>query len=135
MQLLPPPTKCKPMSHTSGIVSCNSTHTTLAWILDTGATSHMIYSPSLFTHNVVTDYHTVKLPNRTTATATHVDDIRLSEHLTLQNVLCVLAFSFNLISARSLTSHSNYCCLIFIFGFVLCSGSFFLDNDWSGEGA
>lgn len=37
------------VSPMSSIVLCNSTHTTSAWILDTRAIDHMIYSPSIFT--------------------------------------------------------------------------------------
>ncbi|KAJ0047128.1 hypothetical protein Pint_06129 [Pistacia integerrima] len=56
--------------------------------------------------------HTIKLPNGTTTLAMHVGDIHLSDHIVLKHVLCVPAFSFNLLSAKSLTTHSN-CYLIF----------------------
>ncbi|KAG2699759.1 hypothetical protein I3760_07G204900 [Carya illinoinensis] len=64
------------------------------WILDTGATDHMVCSPNFFTHNMTRVSHSIKLPNGTTTIATH------------------LAFSFNLVSAKSLTTNSN-CCLLF----------------------
>lgn len=71
------------------------------WIIDIGATDHMVCSISLFTSITALVSHQVKLPNGHFAEVTHIGTIQLSEHLILTNVLCVPSFSFNLISASN----------------------------------
>jgi hypothetical protein len=86
------------------------------WIIDTGATDHMIRSVTLFASITAVISHKVKLPNGHFAPVTHIGTVQLSEHLILTNVLCVPSFSFNLISASQLL-RDIHCCLIFIAGF------------------
>lgn len=98
-----------------------STHVKLqsfrhTWIIDTGATDHMVCSISLFTSITALVSHRVKLPNGDFAEVTHIGTIQISEHLTLTNVLCVPSFSFNLISTSTLIKNIN-CCVIFLTGF------------------
>jgi hypothetical protein len=83
------------------------------WIIDTEATDHMISSVTLFTSITAIVSQKVKLPNGHFAQVTHIGTVRLSEHLTFTNVLCVPSFSFNLISASQLL-RTIHCCLIFI---------------------
>jgi len=73
------------------------------WIIDTGATDHMVCSLSFFTTITATISKFVKLPNGQLVSVTHVGTVRISSSLILTDVLCVHSFSFNLISASKLT--------------------------------
>jgi hypothetical protein len=83
------------------------------WIIDTGATDHMINSISLFTSIITTISSKVKLPNGKFALVTHIGTIKISAHLTLTNVLCVPSFSFNLLSVSKLVKTFNFCFIFF----------------------
>jgi hypothetical protein len=83
------------------------------WIIDTGATDHMVNSISLFTTITAIVSTSVKLPNGDLVAVTHIGTIKISKHLILTDVLCVPSFSFNLISASKLIKHLT-CCIIFI---------------------
>jgi len=107
-------------SRVSGMATCFSTsiHSSSPtyislWIIDTGATDHMICCTSLFTYITTTISCQVKLPNGQDVPVTHIGVIRLSKHLVLNHVLCVPSFNFNLLSAKKLTQHHS-CCLIFL---------------------
>ena len=82
------------------------------WVIDTGATDHMVHSITCFTTIIATLNTFVNLSNGEVASVTHIGVVKISEHLTLHNVLCVLSFSFNLISVSQLAK-SSVCCLIF----------------------
>ncbi|XP_050258405.1 uncharacterized protein LOC126703484 [Quercus robur] len=82
------------------------------WVIDTGATDHMVHSIAYFTTITTTLNTFVNLPNGEVASVTHVGIVKISEHLILHNVLCVPSFSFNLISVSQLVK-STACCLIF----------------------
>ena len=98
------------------IVDKESFHST-DWVIDTGATDHMVHSVTCFT-SITTVLNThVNLPNGEIALVTHIGTVRISDKFTLYNVLCVPSFSFNLISVSQLAK-SISCCLIF-FG-TLC---------------
>jgi len=106
-----------PLDKKYSVFSCNSQvqiqsfrHT---WIIDIGATDHMVSSVSLFTSITTLVSHQVKLPNGHFAEVTHIGTIQLSEHLILTNVLYVPSFSFNLIYASKLIRNINFC-LIFL---------------------
>jgi hypothetical protein len=92
----------------------NPCHKLNFWIIDTGATDHMISTVSLFTSIIAIISSHVKLPNGNYATITHIGTIQLSEHLILHDVLHVPSFSFNMISASKLIKSlkSLNCCLI-----------------------
>jgi len=83
------------------------------WIIDTGATDHMINSISLFTSITATISTKVKLPNGQFALVTHIGTVKISAHLTLTNVLCVPSFSFNLLSVSKLVQTFNFCFIFF----------------------
>jgi hypothetical protein len=72
------------------------------WIIDTGATDHMVCSISLFTTITAIVLTSVKLPNGDLVSVTHIGTIQISDHLVLTNVLCVPSFSFNPIFAAKL---------------------------------
>lgn len=73
------------------------------WVIDIGATDHIVYSVSLLTSITAISHSMVQLPNGESAIVTHVGTIQLSSHITLTNVLCVRSFSFNLLFVSSMT--------------------------------
>jgi hypothetical protein len=83
------------------------------WIIDTGATDHMVCSISFLTTITSTISKQVRLPNGNYAKVTHIGTVRISATLVLTDVLCVPSFSFNLISASKLIK-VLHCCLIFL---------------------
>ena len=82
------------------------------WIIDTGATDHMVHFISCFTSITATLNTFVNLPNGETTLVTHVGTVKVSKTLILTNVLCVPSFSFNLLSVSQLAK-TTLCCLIF----------------------
>ena len=68
------------------------------WVIDTGATDHMIHSIKLFTKITSTIHTSVELPNGESVLVTHIGTVKISESLTLVDVLCVSSFflQFNL---------------------------------------
>ena len=85
------------------------------WVIDTGATDHIVRSVHLFA-KFTTVSCVVALPNGETATVTHIGSITLSSTLILHNVLCVHSFSFNLLSVSKHTKSCS-CCLVFLSNF------------------
>ena len=83
------------------------------WVIDTGATNHMVHLVSFFTTITFTLNTHVNLPNGEIALVTHVGTVKIIETLVLYDVLCVPTFSFNLISMSKLAK-SVLCCLIFL---------------------
>ena len=73
------------------------------WILDTGATNHLVHSITQFTEITSIVQTCVFLPNGKQALVTHVDTMQVSSTLTLTGVLCVPSFCFILILASKLT--------------------------------
>ena len=93
-----------------GMATCFSVYTRPSshthnspWIIDIGATDHMICCTSLFTSITAIVSYQVKLPNGQEVPVTHIGVVRLSKHLVLHHVLCVPSFNFNLLSAKQLT--------------------------------
>ena len=83
------------------------------WIIDIGATDHMVHSIAQLT-SITSMVHTfVYLPNGEQALVTHIGIVHISSTLILTDVLCVPSFTFNLISVSKLTK-SLCCCLIFL---------------------
>ena len=68
-----------------------------SWIIDIGATDHIVHSVSQLTTitSIVNTY--VYLPNGDQALDTHVGTVHISSTLVLKDVLCVPSFGFNLI--------------------------------------
>nr|GMC53076.1 uncharacterized protein LOC109149920 [Ipomoea batatas] len=89
-------------------VSCQS----LTWIINTGATDHIVNNVTCFLDsNEVREIY-VMLPYGNRAMVTHVGCVRLSMNIILQGVLCVPQFEFNLISVSKLTKNMG-CSLVF----------------------
>ncbi|CAN6541579.1 unnamed protein product [Malus baccata var. baccata] len=76
------------------------------WILDNGATDHIVCSSDLLTHSRPVENHTVELPNGSFAKVTHIGQIIFFPNLSLDNVLCVPPFRSNLISISKLAYDS-----------------------------
>ena len=95
-----PDSVCLNMQHS--IFATNLANKTIfgkqTWVLDTGATDHMVYSVKLFTKITSSISSFVQLPNGERVVVTHIGTIQVTASLVLENVLCVPAFTFNLIS-------------------------------------
>ena len=91
----------------------NLTSASSTWIIDTGATDHIIHSINLFSTITKVLNTFVKLPNGENVTVTHLGTVHLSEGLVLKDVLCVPSFAYNLLSITKFTSDQN-CCFIFM---------------------
>ena len=98
-------------SNLSGI-ALNAVHLphSNSWIIDSGATDHMVSSSSILTHITSTCSRTVKLPNGVDVEITHIGRVQLTSDIVLNNVLCVPSFQFNLISVGKLIHDAN--CLV-----------------------
>ena len=81
------------------------------WILDSGATNHMVHSIHFFTSITSSVQISVKLPNGDMVKVTHIGTVQISATLTLEHVLCIPSFSFNLISISKLTQNPSCCCI------------------------
>jgi hypothetical protein len=98
-------------SHSFKIASTNAHRN--SWIIETGATDHMVGSIHFLTTITATVSSHVNLPNGQNTLVTHIGTVQISATLVLTNVLCILSFTFNLLSvSKLLASHS--CCLIFL---------------------
>jgi hypothetical protein len=87
------------------------------WIINIGATDHMVCPISFLTTVTSIVAKHVRLPNSNLAAVTHIGTVKLSTTLILTNVLCVPSFSFNLISVSKLINVFQ-CCLIFLLNFA-----------------
>lgn len=84
------------------------------WILDNGATDHMVHSLHFFTSITSIVHFSIKLPNGNMAKVTHIGTVKLTSTLTLENVLCIPSFSFILVSISKVTQSSSCCCIFLI---------------------
>ncbi|CAA7015607.1 unnamed protein product [Microthlaspi erraticum] len=90
-----------------------------AWIIDSGASSHVCSDLALFSELTPVSHFTVTLPNGARVPITHTCIVHISSSLILYNVLHVPDFHFNLISVsclvRTLYCSAHFystCCLI-----------------------
>jgi hypothetical protein len=104
-------------------VASSHSHDHNQWIIDNGATNHMVGSISFLTTITAVVSTQVKLPNGQFAAVTHIGTIRISNDLILTDVLCIPSFSFNLLCASKLTK-SLCCCLIFFASFCFIPNMF-----------
>ncbi|XP_069144064.1 uncharacterized protein [Solanum lycopersicum] len=102
----------------AGIIACNSsidhgkhscgcfkTKTNL-WILDSGATHHITFDKSYLSKIITIPYPIlVNLPNGYKVKVTQVGETILTSGITLNNVLFIPTFHYNLISISALTDH------------------------------
>ena len=83
------------------------------WILDSGATDHMVHSITFFKTITSSVQILVRLPNGDMAKVTHIGIVQVSAFLILENFLCIPSFSFNLVSISNLTQNPSCCCIFF----------------------
>ena len=101
------------------------------WVIDTGASDRIVCSVSMFTKITSITQCVVELLNGETVNVTHIGTIQLSAHFTLENVLCVPSFSFNLLSVNKITHQLPFlsCFLVSILSYP---GPYLLEDNWSG---
>ncbi|KAH0692105.1 hypothetical protein KY285_019202 [Solanum tuberosum] len=88
-------------------------HRHAKWIVDSGATDHMVSSNSLLNVGLsVPNPSRVQLPNGDSDVITQSGNCQLNGGDVVHNVLCVPTFQFNLLSVSKLTRELN-CCAIF----------------------
>lgn len=90
----------------------------LIWILDSGASDHVACSLEYFTELKHVDHVFVSLPNKQTVNVSHIGTVVLTPTLQLHNVLYVLQFSYNIISASKLTT---ICSCYLLFYNIVCA--------------
>jgi hypothetical protein len=83
------------------------------WVIDTGATDHMVITTKFYTTMHRVDNINVNLPTGQSVMVTHIGSIQITPTLLLTDVLCVPSFDFNLISVSKLTL-SLHCCIFFL---------------------
>ena len=81
------------------------------WILDSGATDHMVHFISFFKTITSIVQISVRLPNGDLARVTHIGTVQVLASLILESVLCIPSFSFNLVSISKLTQNPSCCCI------------------------
>ena len=72
-------------------------HIDTPWIIDSGATVHMICSTTFFFFVTSKVSYYVKLPNGTSISVSHLGNVQITDNISLKDVLCVPSFCFNLI--------------------------------------
>ena len=64
----------------------------ISWIIDSGATDHMVSSPLIISHITSHCSMTIKLPNGVDASVIDIGTVQLTPNIVLNNVLCILSF-------------------------------------------
>ena len=91
------------------------------WVMDTGASDHIICFISLFQSYTTVSHYVVDLPNGESTHVTHIGSVKLLASLILEHVLCVPSFSFNLLSISQHTQKLPLC-LLFLSQFCFIQG-------------
>ncbi|CAN1312477.1 Retrovirus-related Pol polyprotein from transposon TNT 1-94 [Linum perenne] len=90
--------------HAGIILATNTSKVARVWVVDSGASDHVVCSVSLlFEHKAVFGI-SVTLPNGSRIPVSHIGSARLTNQLVIQNVLVIPSFTFNLLSISKLTS-------------------------------
>lgn len=88
------------------------------WIIDSGASSHMTFNCNFFNKKHITNgRQVVVLPDGSVKHMKYTGEVKLSEEISLNNVLCLPHFKYNLLSVSSLLRegkievifYANYC--------------------------
>ena len=83
------------------------TFSSTQWVIDTGATDHMVITTEFYTTKHIVDNISVNLPNGQSVMVTHIGYVQLTPTLLLTNVLCVPSFDFNLNAVSDNTNFNN----------------------------
>lgn len=97
-----------PITHVNTVNLCSNT-----WILDSGATNHVVCSLDFLVDYRLANGAEVHLPNGQCITVTHIGNVELSNGLWLKEVLHIPSFQFNLISVSKLIQDTS-CELVFM---------------------
>ncbi|KAK1431336.1 hypothetical protein QVD17_07793 [Tagetes erecta] len=111
-----------PVSNMSGTIFCSISWKTFNclnsfkdinytdhWIIDSGANQHMVASDCNLINctNVVELNLTVSHPNGTKAHITKIGNLKLSEHITLKDVLVIPEYNVNLLSVNKMAKENK----------------------------
>ncbi|KAL4311038.1 hypothetical protein GQ457_01G026440 [Hibiscus cannabinus] len=86
---------------------CSFVDSSLQWILDTGATDHILSDFNSLIDPIPVPSRFVQLPNGKSSAVTHTGSVHLSNDISLSNVLFVPHFTHNLISVSQLLREMN----------------------------
>lgn len=81
---------------------------TPTWLIDSGASDHIVCDAKFLTSKQLVMHYTVRLPSGSSAQVTHIGTVIFSSQLKLENILCVPSFYLNLISVSKLARDSFY---------------------------
>ncbi|CAN1268353.1 Retrovirus-related Pol polyprotein from transposon TNT 1-94 [Linum perenne] len=84
--------------------SHSSLHSNHIWVVDSGASDHVVCSVSLLFQYKSVSGLTVTLPNGSSTSVSHIGSARISSSLILHDVLVIPSFAFNLLSISKLSS-------------------------------
>lgn len=82
-----------------------------SWVIDSGASDHIISIPDSYITAHPLDGVYVDLPNSQQAKATLIGRVQITEHFFLDDVLYVPGFSYNMLSVSKLADQTNCLCL------------------------
>ncbi|XP_019160869.1 PREDICTED: uncharacterized protein LOC109157415 [Ipomoea nil] len=92
-----------PITLVNSFALCSST-----WILDSGATNHIVYSLDFLVNYQKANGAKVNLPTGQRIAVENIGDVKLSHNLRLRNALHIPTFQFNIISVSKLIQDSSY---------------------------
>ncbi|XP_019157951.1 PREDICTED: uncharacterized protein LOC109154674 [Ipomoea nil] len=93
----------------------NACLTSSTWIIDSGATDHILCSLEFFDEYSAVNGAMVNLPNGACGAVKHMGSIRLNNNLWLRDALHIPSFKFNIISVNKLLKNSSHS-LLFTYG-------------------
>ncbi|KAL4283344.1 hypothetical protein GQ457_16G019720 [Hibiscus cannabinus] len=91
---------------TGTVLNCSTL--SVSWIIDSGATDHIVHSVSFFSNYSVVHDKFVKLPNNELVQVCHIGTVQINDFLVLHNVFHIPNFGFNLISVSQLVKENLY---------------------------
>lgn len=91
------------LTHVNSIALCSST-----WILDSGATNHIVCSLDFIVNYRMANGAAVNLPTGQCINVEHIGDVKLNNTLWLKEALHIPSFKFNIISVSKLIQDSSY---------------------------
>ncbi|XP_016552430.1 uncharacterized protein LOC107851845 [Capsicum annuum] len=98
----------------TGNVFADSEQNSIKWIIDSGATNHIVGNDKLIKDGMSLDsLGGVQLPNGESAAVSQIGKYDMSKGEFVNGVLCVPAFKFNLLSMSKLTKELKYCVTFF----------------------